>query len=146
MEQDRQYMRAQPLRMVGLVFLIVGLVFLLAGAFIYDRQKAGAETMQEGTGVIVDFTQHGNPYIVYEKDGRTYEAQLGFSSSDMEVGDELPILFDPMIPEHVQIGGWGALFLPLLFMGLGAVFALMGVALLLLQRRLLQESETTYWQ
>ena len=146
MERDQQYMRVQPLRIVGLVFLIVGLVFLLTGAFIYDRQKAGAEAMREGTGVIVGFTQHGNPYIVYEKDGQTYKAQLGFSSSDMEVGDELPILFDPMIPEHVQIGGWGALFLPLLFMGLGAVFALMGVALLLLQRRLLQESETTYWQ
>ena len=143
---DCQAARLNPLRLGGAIFLIVGLVFLLIGAFIYDRQKAGEKTMQEGTGVIVSFSQHGYPYIIYELNGETYKAQLGFSSSGMKPGDELSIRFDPQTPEHVEIGGWGALFLPVMFMGMGALFSLIGGALLFVRRRILRESETTCWQ
>ena len=143
---DGQLERLSPLRMAGAIFLIMGLIFLLIGAFIFDRQRAREKDMQEGTGLIVSFSQHGYPYIVYELNGETYRAQLGFYSSGMKLGDELTIRFDPQVPEHVEIGGRGALFLPIIFMGMGALFSLIGGALLLLRRRILRESETSYWQ
>ena len=131
---------ASVLKLVGLIFLSVGLIFLLAGAFIYDRKEAQTEGFEKTVGVIAGFHNSGYPYVTFEAGGETHTALLPFSSTVMKVGDELDLLYDPMAPEHVMNAGLAGMFLPLLFMSLGTVFALLGGVLLLLRRRIRENS------
>ncbi|MBQ3277381.1 MAG: DUF3592 domain-containing protein [Oscillospiraceae bacterium] len=139
---------AVALGWVGIIFLSIGLIFLLIGAFVYDREQAQTKGYEKAVGVITGFQKSGYPgypYVTYEASGKTYRTLLGFYSSTMKVGDEVKILYDPASPTHAIYGGMFSLFLPLMFMGLGGFFALLGGIFLLLRRRL-RENAPGPWE
>ena len=45
----------------------------------------------------------------------------------MRLGDELTIRYDPSAPYRMEAGGAMALFLPIMFMGMGGLFIVIGV-------------------
>ena len=45
----------------------------------------------------------------------------------LRLGDELTIRYDPAAPYRMEAGGAMALFLPIMFMGMGGLFVVIGI-------------------
>ena len=115
------------LRLGGFIFLGIGLLFFILGSIFLTFTQRRAEAYEETEGVIVGFDRDGHPYVAYEADGQTYEQRSNFTSSTMRLGNELTIRYDPAAPYRMEAGGAMALFLPIMFMGMGGLFVVIGV-------------------
>ena len=115
------------LRLGGFIFLGVGLLFFILGSVFLSITQRKAQAYRETEGVIVGFSHDGYPYVAYEVDGKSYEQRSNFTSSSMGLGDEMTVRYDPLSPNRMELGGFASLFLPILFMGMGGLFAVIGV-------------------
>ena len=115
------------LRLGGFLFLGIGLLFFVLGSVFLAFTQRKAQAYVETQGVIVDFDRDGHPYVAYEAQGQTYEQRSNYASSTMRLGDELTVRYDPQAPYRMEAGGAVALFLPLLFMGMGGLFIVIGI-------------------
>lgn len=120
----------------GYIFLLVGLIFFLVGTGVLISARKKAATYEETTGVITDFDRDGYPYITYTVHGKTYEQRSSFTTSSYRVGQELPVRYDPDAPYRMEVAGKMALFLPIMFMGMGGLFLVIGVLWVRFFRRL----------
>ena len=107
------------LRLGGFLFLGIGLLFFVLGSVFLAFTQRKAQVYVETQGVIVDFDRDGHPYVAYEAQGQTYEQRSNYASSTMRLGDELTVRYDPQAPYRMEAGGAMALFLPIMFMGMG---------------------------
>ena len=115
------------LRLGGFIFLGIGLLFFVLGSVFLAFTQRKAQVYVETQGVIVDFDRDGHPYVAYEAQGQTYEQRSNYASNTMRLGDELTVRYDPQAPYRMEAGGAVALFLPLLFMGMGGLFIVIGI-------------------
>ena len=128
-EYDEKVLRRgiNLMRLGGFLFLGIGLLFFVLGSVFLAFTQRKAQVYVETQGVIVDFDRDGHPYVAYEAQGQTYEQRSNYASSTMRLGDELTVRYDPQAPYRMEAGGAVALFLPLLFMGMGGLFIVIGV-------------------
>ena len=115
------------LRMGGFIFLGVGLLFFVLGAVFLASYQKKAMTYVETKGVIVDFDRNGYPYVAYEVYGKAYEQRSNFTSSSMRLGDEMTVRYNPLSPDRIELSSFASLFLPILFMGMGGLSAVIGI-------------------
>ena len=120
------------------VYLVPGVVLLLLGMLLAVRKLQFRRTAQRGQGKVI--ANHHSP----DSDGSgTYHAEVEFQTADgqthrfvsgtdsshasFEVGEQVPILFDPASPETGRIDTFSEQFSgPLLVSGFGMFFALLG--------------------
>ncbi len=132
---------------VGVVFFLFGSIFEGVGIivmmrtrqFIAGSQKVHAEvvSVEENTSTDSDGdeTTTYRPTVRFQTlDGQTHEARTYYSASnyDYDVGTTLTVLFKPG-EENVRIpGGMNQYFMPGMFIGMGGLFAMIGLGLLVL--------------
>lgn len=128
MEQDHRITGSpKALRLGGLIFLAVGLIFFLIGAIFLAYERKTEQTYVETEGIITGFDRDNYPYVTYTVDGRTYEHRSNYTSSSLRTGQTMTVRYDPLDPDRMTAGGAMALFLPILFLGMGGLFLLIGV-------------------
>jgi hypothetical protein len=121
---------------VGTIFLAVGVGI---GAWAYHF---GAEANQ-AEGVVIRMVSSGrkggsSPVVRYEVDGQSYELQSTVSSSPpaYSVGEKVTVLYHPDNPGGGQIDSFIDRWLfPLVFGGMGFIFAAIGYGFLLVRLR-----------
>ncbi len=120
---------------VGAILLFVGLALLAAGGFAHVSASRFRETAQPATAVITDIvttrsggrsggTSH-DVYVRYEVAGKQYNEKLPAHWSGMREGQEVEILYNPDNPSEIDSKNGGRV-LALIFLGVGAVLALLG--------------------
>lgn len=119
---------------IFLLFGIIGIGLLIGGFIFLGSSLRFRDTAVEVTGTIVEIqtSQHSDgdvthtAFVDYSYDGQSFEhAALGYYSSSMFVGKEIPLLVDPKQPGHMtsasgDILGYGIL------LGIGVIFVLVG--------------------
>lgn len=128
----RKFVFKSPFNVVGLIFLFGGIGFIciaLAAAAFSDNFKKHA-TEVEG---IIDDIYREEVYVTYEADGELISTRLNFYSSSMRIGDTITLYYDNDDPYIVQTSN--ASFLYWIFFFTGALFAVLGIILLISQRR-----------
>lgn len=135
-------------RFIGTIFLITGIVLIIIGAAIKICSVADQKGRVQ-TGATISAIHGNNVNVAYEVHGSTYEAVLGYYSSNMSVGDEVEIYVNPVYPTDFAVSNASSLLL-IIFSSIGAFFALMGGLFVFLagrnNSRLVQEVEPIYAQ
>jgi hypothetical protein len=128
---------------IGVVFGLVGSLLFVIGIFIWIRTRAFVGSSQEVKGTVIRMlsssgSEGGTVYApvfrfttiqgqVMEVEEKVYSNPPGFS-----VGESVDILYDPRNPSTARPKKWFSLyFVPLLLSGMGAIFACIGLVLLI---------------
>jgi hypothetical protein len=126
--------------LAALLMSVVGGGLLASALVIARRQRRFVGMAWRATGTVVEIvTRPGRrgpgraPVLRFTTPtGETFQFQSSFTSSAMlDIGKQFPVLFDPHDPRHAQIEGFLAQWLvPLILGGVGAMFAVVGMILL----------------
>ena len=113
---------------VGIIFVISGILWMISG--IRFRENA-AEVMAVITEIDTYRDSDGDTnhrvYVNYSYGGNTYnDIPLGEYSSGMYEGKEIELLVDPQKPGRISTA-FGNIFGPSMFIGMGAIFAAVGI-------------------
>lgn len=141
--------------LAGAVFLIAGLGLFGTGAGVFVTFSRFRETAQTTTATITGIIASRNgdrvshaAYVEYEVYGTRYSGRLPSYTSGMREGQEIPILYNPDNPAEMDTEAGGTLT-PLLFGGMGLLFAVLGGAFthvegrkILRRRRLIAEGRS----
>jgi len=125
------------------LFLGLGVVFIAIGVLTASGARRFLATAAAAEGRIVDYTADRDlsddddqvmytPVIEFTtSDERVLRFTAGTSSSSRPaVGRQVTVLYDPAQPERARLKSWAALWmLPVIFGGMGAVLAVLGVTL-----------------
>ncbi|MBO9320163.1 MAG: DUF3592 domain-containing protein [Chloroflexus sp.] len=108
--------------LIGLTFTVVGLVLLFIGLFWLNATSERLKRMIDGTGTVVEVTRRriGDDINYYPRiefqtqTGETFqfESNTGGSSTSYRVGDQVPILYNPQMPQDATINSWYEIWLP----------------------------------
>lgn len=119
-----------------LVFAVIGVGMLIGSFSILNMETSAMDGAEEITAYITDIQTHRDSdrdvdhdvFVTYEYDGVTYEDQKITSySSDMYIGEELTLYFNPLRPTLLTVKGHEYFgFRMTLFMGI--VFFLVGIS------------------
>ncbi len=115
---------AELVKIFGGMLLMAAIAALLLGAYGYDKDRRVRNAMEKTVATVTENYVHGGAYFVlYEADGRIYEALLGYEKGTLNIGDPVEILYDPNeysnvrtdepIPEPLYVLAAGALCLAL---------------------------------
>ncbi len=113
-----------------------GLLLLAIGLFVTLRAVAFHKTAQETTAVITAISNDPSgrgttTYVDYEVDGKRYEkTPLAYYDSTMKCGDQIEIAYAPQNPTEIRLTGWAGMILPLILLGLGGIYLLIGIVFL----------------
>jgi hypothetical protein len=130
---------------IGIVFGLVGSLLFVIGVFLWIRTRAFVSSSQEVKGTVIRMlstsgSEGGTVYApvfkfttiqgkVIEVEEKVYSSPAGFS-----VGEVVDILYDPQNPGNARAKKWFSLyFTPLLLSGMGAIFACIGLVLLIVK-------------
>ncbi len=127
------------IRLFTAIFMLVGLGLLLGGGYaaLRTQQFLGRAVSAQGTVVELvrsrssDSTTYRPVVQFTTSDGRPVEmvSSVGSNPPSYSVGETVQVWYDPAHPEDAKLAGFFSLwFLPLLLMGLGTVFASIGLA------------------
>ncbi len=121
---------------VGMIFVITGIIWMISG--IRFRENA-AEVMAVITEIDTYRDSDGDinhrVYVNYSYGGKTYnDIPLGEYSSGMYEGKEIELLVDPQRPGRVSTA-FGNIFGSSMFIGMGAIFAAVGICPIILRIR-----------
>lgn len=132
-----------PELIVGIIFLPLGLGFLAGSAWTAHSAAGELARAVRADGEVVELVQERSsdssasllaPRVRFRiPDGRTFEFVSSIRSSPpaYAVGDRVVVRYDPDRPSAARIDDWLSWwFLPSVFGVLGAVFTLIGAALL----------------
>lgn len=116
-----------------------GLIFVCVGAGILMNELAFGRTAQKAEGVVVDLVSRTTtgkrrstvyaPAVEFPVNGKTvrFVSSTASSPPEHEVGERVPVLYDPSRPENAEIDTWMArFFLPTVFLILGSIFTAIG--------------------
>jgi hypothetical protein len=108
--------------LIGLTFTVIGLVVLFIGLFWLNATSERLKRMIDGTGTVVEVTRRriGDDINYYPRiefqtqTGETFqfESNTGGSSTSYRVGDQVPILYNPQMPQDATINSWYEIWLP----------------------------------
>ncbi|MBO9338424.1 MAG: DUF3592 domain-containing protein [Chloroflexus sp.] len=108
--------------LIGLTFTVIGLVLLFIGLFWLNATSERLKRMIDGTGTVVEVTRRriGDDINYYPRiefqtqTGETFqfESNTGGSSTSYRVGDQVPILYNPQMPQDATINSWYEIWLP----------------------------------
>lgn len=120
-------MSSQPLSktgtlLIGLTFTAIGLVVLFIGLFWLNATSQRLTRMIDGTGTVVEVIRRrvGDDINFYPRiefqtqTGETFqfESNTGGSSTAYRIGDQVPILYNPQMPQDATINSWYEIWLP----------------------------------
>jgi hypothetical protein len=131
--------------MIAIVFGPLGLLLFVIGVFLFIRTRTFVSSSQEVKGTVIRMlstsgSEGGTVYApvfkfttingqVIEVEEKVYSSPPGFS-----VGEVVDILYDPQNPGKARAKKWFSLyFTPLLLTGMGAIFAGIGLVLLVVK-------------
>jgi len=132
---------------IGAIFTPIGLIFAAIGGwfFVQDRQLAADGLRAEGyvIEVVVSRDSDGSssykPVVEFtDAEGRTHRFTSSISSSPPahSPGERVEVIYSPADPNEAMIDSFIDRHLfPLVFGGLGALFACIGIALILVHLR-----------
>lgn len=127
---------------IGAAFLAVGLVFAAVGVWVWTGDRALAERGAHTTGTVIDLARR------YDNDGGTtyrpvvafrdaagtrhrFVGQVGSNPPAHSPGETVAVIYDPAAPGRAMIDGFmDRYFLPLVFGGMGGLFAAIGGGML----------------
>jgi len=128
------------------LFVGLGVIFIFIGLLTAGSARRFLATALSAEGRIVDYTEDRDlddeqtmytPVIEFTTaGGQVQRFSAGVSSSSKpRVGRQVTVLYDPTRPERARLRSWAALWmLPAIFIGLGAVLAVLGATLGLMLR------------
>lgn len=126
------------IKWVGLIFGSVGLLFAGLGGWFYvsDQQMAKNASRTSGTVIALDRrrgSEGGSTYAPVvewtDREGTRHEFTSSTSSNPaaFDRGESVTVMYDPAKPGQAKIDSFGQRFLlPLIFVGMGSVFAIIG--------------------
>ena len=125
-------------RLFTAIFMLVGLGLMLVGGYAAMRTQEFLGDAASAEGTVVDLERSRSsdsttyrPVVRFTTaDGRPVEmvSSVGSNPPSYSVGERVGVLYNPELPEDAKLAGFFSLwFLPLLFTGLGAVFASIGL-------------------
>jgi hypothetical protein len=108
--------------LIGLTFTAIGLVVLFIGLFWLNATSQRLTRMIDGTGTVVEVIRRrvGDDINFYPRiefqtqTGETFqfESNTGGSSTAYRIGDQVPILYNPQMPQDATINSWYEIWLP----------------------------------
>lgn len=127
------------MRLFTAIFTLVGLGLLLIGGYLALRTQEFLGRAVSAQGTVVELVRSRSsdsttyrPVVQFTTvDGRPVEmvSSVGSNPPGYSVGETVEVRYDPAHPEDAKLTGFFSLwFLPLLLMGLGTVFASIGLA------------------
>jgi len=129
----------------GPIILVFGLAFLFPGWLVHTSTQNRIATMLATEGRVVDFvsrttTSDGQrktyfyPVVEFRtanEEVTRFEGGAGSNPPSYRVGDTVRVLYDPQTPQSALIDSWELWLLPVIFIGVGGFFALIGIFVLL---------------
>lgn len=144
----KKFAAAAMFACMGAIFLAVGLVFVWRDAAFREK---GVETDAVIVRIDSDYDfdrekyEH-EVYVEYAVGQTVYTERLGYYSSGMDVGDVISIRYMPENPGEIAYTGMRAVILPciccalgIVFLGIGAFFALRRAGMEIRLKRLKEE-------
>jgi hypothetical protein len=122
-------------KLIGVIFFAIGAALLIAAFFVWRSAAGFADHATTADGIVTDLVHSGSsrsvaPVVEFTTvDGRKVQITGSISSSPpaYDRGERVRVLYDAANPNAARIDSklemW---FLPLLFGGLGAIFASIG--------------------
>lgn len=122
---------------------LVGAGMLGGGLYLLRRQHRFRATAWTGTGTVTALVKPARrrsrnshavvPVIAFTTPtGEPFEFRSSFASgsTSYSIGQQVPILYDPMNPTHAEVNSfWPLWFAPIMLIGLGSIFAVVGAVL-----------------
>lgn len=146
----RPPVRAQRPVLVGLIFAGVGAILAIIGFGFGYNSWSFTSGARKADGKVIRLVQTTDrrgttsaPVIRYAVDGQTFEVQSSVSSSPpaYSVGDHVAILYPPEHPHQGRLHSFTELWVaPLVLGGMGTLFFIIGVAVVLCRNRLASQS------
>lgn len=125
--------------------LIVGLSMLAGAWFSYKSTTEFLGAAVSGRGEVVDFFESRSsdsityrPVVSFETDtGQLirFTSSTGSNPPAYNRGETVEVLYDPLAPDNAQINGFFSLWgVPVIFVAIGGLLSLIGIALFVRQR------------
>lgn len=133
----------KAVNLVFYIFAVIGIIFVIAGIVSLVKSVQFKKTAVNVDAVISDIEAYRDSdgdmnhrvFINYSYNGKQYEGiSLGEYSSSMYEGKEIAILLDPKNPVKVATNS-GIIFMCAMFIGMGSIFALVGIIPLIVMAR-----------
>lgn len=144
----KKFAAAAMVACMGAMFLAVGIVFLLRDSDFREKGvKADAVIVRIDSDYDFDREKYEHEvYVEYAVGQTVYTERLGYYSSGMDVGDVISIRYMPENPGEIAYTGMRAVILPciccalgIVFLGIGAFFALRRAGMEIRLKRLKEE-------
>jgi len=139
-------MHKKVLKILGTVFFSIGILMGVIAIILYAtlgqnyRRIAGDSVRVTATIVDITWRPGGNGnarrvYVEYEADGLAISAPLGWSSSNMFIGQPIDILVSRQNP-HEFVSTFAFYLIPVwILLGMGLIFGSIGTGFLIYERR-----------
>ncbi|MEG0614397.1 MAG: DUF3592 domain-containing protein [Oscillospiraceae bacterium] len=127
--------------LMGILFVVLGAAALIFSLVLMNQHTQFMKTAIETNATITNITstrrtnnssshtkRKHTVYISYEVDGKEYDTTLKHFNSSMDVGDEVPVYYNPKNPEKIQ--GMSSNFVEYLFAGVSILFIVIGILIL----------------
>ena len=122
----------------GGIFFVVGMSLLISGIGVLRSTQKFLNRAEVIEGTISDIQvrydsdgdAHHSVFVRYSYEGQEYETGLSEYSSSMHIGQSIRLYVDPRNPYSVRSKSM-AYFLPIMLMGMGALFACVGLPFIL---------------
>ncbi len=118
--------------LVAALFMLMGLLFFGIGLFLLiDTQHFLQRATATTTAVVVECARTGKgactPILQFKTPtGDTIIVTSSVSSTEFEVGQQMPVAYDPHHPQEARMSSWWDLWLfPSIFLGVGGVLFLL---------------------
>ena len=127
---------------IGAIFTPIGLVFAGIGAWAYLEDRSLAESGLRAQGTVIEMvgsrdSDNGYTYRplveFFDANGErhTFTSRVGTNPPDHSTGETVEVIYAPGSPQNAMLDSFSDRFLlPLIFGGLGTVFAAIGGGLL----------------
>ncbi|MEM1132634.1 MAG: DUF3592 domain-containing protein [Pseudomonadota bacterium] len=125
-------------KLIGGIFFFIGLVFLAIGAGLFISDQQFANDAARTTGSIIEINRYNDsegktmyrPLVSFrDETGKEHQftGSVSSSSPTFSIGEQVEVIYDRDAPAEAIIDTFlQRFFLPLVFGGMGSIFALIG--------------------
>ncbi len=127
---------------IGGIFTPIGLLFSGLGLWLYLNDQDLAAKGVRASGTVIQIVSYRDsdgetmyrPVVEFTDTAgsrREFSSDVSSSTSEFQRGEAVDVIYDPVAPENAIIDSFmERFFLPLIFGGLGSIFALVGAGIL----------------